>query len=294
MTTALDWVMEAKNALYSGYQDEMNQCAGALSAASGTVNVNLAYDPVGISRGAVVAIDLEEMYVWSTNVRTLSVQRGFNGTTPAAHADGSLIQVKPKFSTFRVFTTINNELRNLSSPEVGLFQMLKVVLAYSPVLHGYDFPGEVTSIYDLRYTDIGPTKERRRIQNWGFVRDSPIAEFASGQALQVYEAGAPGKPITVQYRAPFTLLTTLADDVALTGLPVTAYDIPPLGAVMRLVPPRDVRRTFTDAQAGARRMDEVPPGASSQSVSGVDKLYNGRVEAELSRLLAKYPYLQTV
>ena len=51
-----------------------------------------------------------------------------------------------------------------------------------------------------------------------------------------------------------------------TGLHLEAYDLPALGAALRLMSSRPIRREFLDEQGSSRSAEEVPPGAISASM----------------------------
>lgn len=286
MTIARDWVSEARGHLMSGYQEEMNRIDVAMDAAQ--VSVNLAFDPKALTQGAVISVDLEDMYVWSVASKQLTVERGFNGTVKATHAINSLVLIKPKFSPYRIFKAINDTLSELSSPDNGLFQVLTKDVAYNPVKGYYDLPGDVLAPLEVYYydgiTDIHP------IRQWDFIRGQDIGVVASGQALRIWD-GMPGRNLRVLYKARFVRFANLDQDVTITGLHADAWDIPPLGAAVRLVPPRDVKRTFSEAQGESRRGSEVPPGSARQAVTGIAALYQGRIAQERTVLQAKYPYV---
>lgn len=287
MPSANDLVEATKRYLYSGYQDELNVLSGALDTTGTTIN--LTYDPVGIARGATIAIDLEEMYVWNVNQRALTVRRGMNGSTATGHIDGSPIHVKPKFSTFRIFQELNNELRDLSSPVNGLFRIMYTDLTYSAMKEGYDLPGDIITIQEVRYKDfVGG--DYPKLMRYEMAKSMPAADFPSTTMLLLYEPAAPGRTLRVKYRAPFALLTALTNDVATTtGLPDTAMDIPPLGAALRLVAPREIKRNFTEAQGEPRRAEEVPPNAVANSFRGLAGMRAQRILSEAMRLAAMYP-----
>lgn len=286
MPTANDWVEETKHHLYSGYQEEINRLNGPLDATQ--VAVNLDFDPKGLSQGAVISVGLEEMYVWNVTGRSLQVQRGFNGTPKLAHAEDSLVTVKPKFSTYRIFLAVNNVLKELASPERGLFQVKTLDVPHNPASGFYDLPGDIISLMDVHYFD--GIHDLYPVHQWDLVRNQDPLAVASGQALRIWD-GMPGRNLRVRYRAPFTLLAGLDTDVTTTGLPDSAWDLPSLGAAVRLVPPRDVKRSFTEAQGEPRRANEVPIGAARQSASGIAALYEQRIVGERTRLQAKYPYV---
>src|SRR6476661_4633187 len=106
MTTALDLIEETRRHLFSGQQEEMNRLSGSIDDA--VTSVTFKYDLGGISKNAIISVDLEEMLVWEVAGRVATVvQRGVNGTTAAAHSDLATVVVKPKFSKFRVLSALN-------------------------------------------------------------------------------------------------------------------------------------------------------------------------------------------
>jgi hypothetical protein len=131
---------------------------------------------------------------------------------------------------------------------------------------------------------------------WELVRDQYLTDFPSGYGLRIYDAPLPGRSIRVQYKAPFTALgTTLSADVSTTtGLHAEALDIPPLGAVVRLVAPREVRRSFSDTQPEPRQAADSPPGTSRNAAGGLLALRNQRITEERVRLQARYPTLKRI
>ena len=295
MATANDLIEETKRHLFSGQNEELNRLSGAVT--SNATSMLMTYDLGGIQRGATIAIDLEEIQVWEANGKTASVvQRGVNGTTAAAHADLATVTVKPKFSAFRILTAINHDLRDLSSPDNGLYQIKTITLTYSPVIQGYDLTataGDVLGIQEVRFETVGPEKSWPRIDSYALRRNMSTADFPSGTALVLYEGGFPGQDIRVSYKAPFVSLAATTDDVfVVSGLPVSAVDLPPLGAAMRLVAPRDVKRSFSEHQGEPRRAEEVPPGSAASAMRGIMMLRQQRINAERARLTALHPIIQ--
>ena len=286
MTIARDWVAEARGHLMSGYQEELNRIEVAMDATQ--VLANLAFDPKALTQGAVISIDLEDMYVWSVAAKQLTVERGFNGTPKTAHADLALVLIKPKFSPWRVFKAINDTITELSSPDSGLFQVKTADVPYNPTKGYYDLPGDILAPLEVYYydgvTDIHP------IRQWDFIRGQDDDVVASGQALRIWD-GMPGRDLRVLYKARFVRFATLEDEVSTSGMDENSWDIPPLGAAVRLVPPRDIKRAFSEAQGDTRRGSEVPPGSSRQAVSGIAAIYQQRIAQERTVLQAKYPYV---
>lgn len=286
MPTARDWVSEARGHLMSGYQEELNRIEVAMDASQ--VLVNLAFDPKALSQGTVISIDLEDMYVWQVAAKQLTVERGFNGTAKTAHAINSLTLIRPKFTPARIFKALNDSIGELSSPDNGLFQVKTTDVPYNPVKGFYNLPGDMLTPIEVYYYD--GLSDVHPVRQWDFIRGQDAAVVASGQALRVWD-GVPGANLRVLYKARYVRFTTLDDDVAVSGLDPEQYDIPPLGAAVRLVPPRDVKRSFSEAQGESRRGGEVPPGAARQAVSGIAAIYQQRIAQERTVLQAKYPYV---
>lgn len=291
MTTCLDLVEETRRQLDSGGRPEMNRLTTTINSAALTLDVD--FDPGGIVEGAMLAIDLELIYVWSVSGDTATIQRAMLGTTPAAHTSGAIIYVNPRWSNFTIFTAINQELAALSAPTNGLFQMKIVDLTYNAARRGYDLTSvtDLIDVYDVRADFPGPARDWPRL-HWNILaRNQSTTDFPSGLALQLNQGGYPGRTIRVQYKAPFTPFAALTDNLTVTGLAATAADIPPLGALARLVAPREIKRSITDSQPESRAATEVPPGTSRATAGGLLQLRQLRIREEAGRLNSQYPSL---
>jgi hypothetical protein len=285
-------IQETRRHLQSGARDELNK----LTSDPGT-GITLAFDYAlgSIATGAVLAIELELLYVWSVTGSQATVQRGFLGTTPVAHGAGTLVYVNPKWSDFAIFRALSEEIASYSSPVHGLFRVRTVDLTFSSAIAGYDLTGvtDFLSVYDVRWKGY-VTGDWPRITSWDISRNMATAEFASGSALLLYDGAGPGRTIHVVYKAKFAALSsTLASDVeTATGLHAEAHDIPPLGAAARLVAPREVKRSITDSQPESRAAVDVPPGTSRGAAQILLGLRNQRLQEESVRLHQAYPTLR--
>lgn len=295
MTTVADVLAECRNDyLMTGTQEARNTLNGAVNGAVTTFTFT--YDLRGIDVGAKVSVDLEDCYVYanSGSAKTATVGRGDFGSTAATHADGATVYVAPRFTNTQILRAVNHELQALSSPANGLFQMKTVDVTYSPAVDGYDLTAvtDVIDIHDVRYQAIGPEQEWPVIDRtlWEHGRNLPVGTFASGQAVFVRGYVDPGRTIRVRYRAPFTVLAAVTDNVlTVAGLHAEAHDILSLGAGIRLTAGREIHRNFDEAQANTRRSAEVPPGANLGANRGLQMLYQSRVRQEASRLGVMFP-----
>ena len=291
MTTLNDVIERTKRHLHSGEtRDERDKLDGAVASADTTLQ--LVYGRDGAQSGVVLALGLEELYVWEKTDSTVVVSRGQNGSTAEAHSDQAIIYVKPKFSSFSVLKSVNEELDALSAD--GLYKVSTVALTYVPGTDAYNLTG-VTDLIDIisveykvndgssRWASLPVTQYRLR-------RDMATADFASGMALTIngyVENGA----MRVTYKAPYSPLSALANDVeTVSGLHSQAHDILSIGAALRLVAVSEVSRNFLD-QSETRRATEVPAGARGALIRNLASLRVTRLEAEKSRLYAKRPVM---
>jgi len=293
MTTAATVINKTLRQLLSGTVEARNKLASTITD-SGT-SVVCTYAIEGLRAGQVFEIDSEMFYIWAANVstQTLTVQRGFNGTTAAAHTSGALLTVAPRFPRAQVLEAINDEVLDLSSPVNGLFQ----VKTFNQTYNGTDRMVNLTSATDVidvlnvsvRYlTDDYPVARKVKL-----VRDLPTDDFASSFALKFDQAVYPGR-LRVVYKAPYTSVTTEATNLNTDcGIQESVEDIVVIGTQLRLMAPREIKRNFIESQGDTRRSEEVASGAISNSVTVLRQLRRDRIIAEAARLMRAYPTFLT-
>lgn len=291
MTDVADLIEETRSLLYSGDEPESNVLTNAID--EDATSLTFDYSLGNISRGAIISLGLEDIRVLATSSTNMAsvVVRGVNGTTPAAHDEGDTVWVRPKFSDFRILQALNADLGDLSSPSNGLFKVESIDITYNPAVQGYNLTGatDVIRLLELRWKQAGPSRVWPLIRKYDLTRSMDDDEFASTFAVFLREPAYPGLPVRVRYAAPFTPMVALDDDVVEdVGLPATAVDLPPLGAIRKLVAAREINRNFTEAQSNPRRADEVPPGAVMQSMMGLQQVRRDRITAEAARLQAAW------
>jgi hypothetical protein len=292
MTTGNDWVAQTRSYLLSGYSENRNKLALPYTAGSGTLTFK--YPLEGVRAGARLCIGTNTFYVWSTNGLTAEVTAGDEASTDANAPTGSLVHVAPRFTDDEIWKQLANDLQDLSSPSNGLFGIKFVDLTYNATLNGYDLgpiQDELLSIYEVKYLTPGPQLDNPRIKTngWRLNRDANTTQFPSGISLQLFEPAYPGYNVRVTYRTNFVMPTTMLANVSSTGLQASAYDLPPLGAAIRLMEGREIKRNFTEGQGDTRRAGETPPGAILQSSRGLQQLRASRITAEAAKLEALYP-----
>ena len=275
--------------MLAGVVEERNKLASSLD--SSTTTVVLTYDLGGLRAGSVFEVDSELFYVWTAvaSTKTLTVDRGFSGSTAASHASAANVTLSPRFPRAAMFDAVNAELDDLSSSNNGLFRVVTTSLTYNGSDRQLNITssGTVLDLIDvrLRYlADDYPVISTVRLQT-----GLPTTDFASGNTLvfdEIIKAGT----LRVRYKAPFERAVTEASDLTtVCFLPATCDDIIELGVIMRLMASREIKRNFTESQSDTRRAEEVPPGAVKDSFANIAALRRNRIAAEASRLKAQYP-----
>jgi hypothetical protein len=276
--------------LAASSRPELNRISGS-DVTSSQTTITLEFAMGGVARGAVLTVDLEQLLVWSVAGQVATVQRAYAGTTAATHASGALVHVNDRAPANVILRELNNEIRSYSSPAHGLFKVASVDLVYNATRSGYDLTG-VTDLIDVLAVEASDVLagDRMRLERYRVIRNQSTVDFPSGFVLYLYEAVTNGKAIRVSYKAAFTALAAVADDVlATSGLPESAHDIPPLGAAARLLAGRESRRNQTDAAPEPRQAADVPPGANTGSSRALLGLRNLRLREESARLHAMFP-----
>lgn len=300
MTNAQDWIEQTRFRLMSGHQEQLNRLDSAYTAGSGSMVFN--FDITAIRQGSILSLGTSTFYVWevSATLKTATVQASWDGTTDQDYPAGTVVRVSPRFTDAQILRCINEEINDLSSPSNGLFQTGTAELIYSTALIGYDLsqaPNMISPI-ELRLENPGSFKQWSRIPSHKFriVKGAPTGYegFESGMALFLYDmfAGTTGKRLHLTYRKSFNQLSNSYSTKVATGIPSTAWDIPPIAAAISLMAGREIKRSFIESQGDSRRANEVSAGASTTSVNALRMLYQSRVTAEKQRLDGFYPIIK--
>ena len=288
MTTAGNLVDRVVQQLLAGTVEERNKIASSVNAS--VTSVPITYSLGSLAEQTVFEIESEMLYVWDVDTanKTLTVERGFGGTTAASHSSGTVLTVNPKFPRWQVLNALNDELADLSSPMNGLFQMKSVDVSYNGSDRMVDL-ASVTSmidLYDVRWrfeSDDYPV-----VRNVRLARNLPTTDFSSGFAL-IFDQGIQSGTVRVWYKDKYTPFTTEASTLASTGATTELADLLVLGAQIRLLAGREVKRNFIESQGDTRRAEEVPAGAMNASVTNLLRLRRDRINAEAARLARQYP-----
>ena len=295
MATLGSMISQVLRRVQPGQQVEALTLASGYTAGGTSL---LLSDPAGtilpsLRPETTVAIDLELFYVQAVNGTTATVVPGYLGSLQANHSFGAMVYLNPRFSSFDIMQAINDDLADLCAPENNLYCVNSIEIPYNPATIGYDLTGvtgliDIISVQQKQPYPIGYWVPFPR-KKWTLTSGADTTDFPSGYALRLNTGGYPGMPFRVTYKQQFQPFVNMSDDAtSVAGLSDTMYDLPPLGAMVALVAPREVKRNQIDSAPDSRRATEVPPGAVMNSVSGVLQLRQRRINAEATRLQQLY------
>ena len=294
MSTVHDLIRTTRRRYLLGGGAEMrNKLAAPYTAGQGQLSFQ--YDLQGLQAGTLLSVGLNTFYVWSADStsKTAVVSGGENGSTDANADQGDTVWVSSRFADLDVLNALNEELMALSSPTVGLYQPKQMEFAFSSARDGYDLTGvtDLISIIEVRYDLPDGRKMTPSLANGDYrlERAYTTDENASTYSLKLFRGGYQGKNVTVVYRAPFSKFTTLEQDATVCGLPERALDIPPMGAALRLLLGREIRRNDPSVQGDTRRAEEVGAGAAAASFRPLAAARAERIGEEASILASAYP-----
>jgi hypothetical protein len=285
-----DLVDAVTQRLVGSYRAERNRLVTELSITSETMQ--LEYALAGATRGSYLSIDDEIVYVWSVDQgqRQVKIQRGMNGTTAEAHAQGAVVEVNPRFPRGVIRDSLRDEI--LSWPN----DLFRVQTVQVPTLHNettFDLT-ELEGFYSVlrvfyRRSRIGGWHE---LKNFEVIRGLETDEYSSGSGLRVLRGPFESVDLRVTAAMPFDT-SDFSDTIELeydVGLAPSMFDIPVIGACWRLVAARDVVRSFVEVQGDSRRAEEVPPGLNSATARSFERIREQRINEEFSRLRGMFPW----
>jgi len=288
VTTAGQLIDRVNSELLAGTVEERNKLALAVDASATTITFT--YDLGPLRDNTVFQIGTELMYVWEANstAKTAEVERGYGGTTAASHTIGDVVIHNPRFPRHMVLNQLNAELGDLSSPMNGLFQIKTLDVSYNGSDRMVNLAGvtDMIDLYDVRYRYL--SDDYPIVRNVRLLRDMPTSDFTSGFAL-AFDAPVRAGSVRVLYKAAYDLFTTESDTVAGAGGSSTLDDLLSLGAQIRVMAGREVKRNFSESQGDTRRAEEVPAGAIGGSILNLQRLRRDRIQAEAARLNRQYP-----
>ena len=289
MSTLDQIVTKTKSKLMGAVgRDKINTLATTCN--SSTTSIVLTYTPgAEIVAGVIIEIDYEQMMVVSNSTVTLTVIRGWNGTTAASHTSSTVVYVEPRFPRQAILDEAISELRAL--PQT-IFTTETVVLTFSSTTNRVDLTGATGTVYRVIHAD----RANFEGQSYpGFkptlkiIRNADPTAFPSGYAVAIDEGLSYGQVATVRVVYAKSLATTTlsssTDLQSTVGLPITAEDIIAFGAASRLLYDKEALRLDFTRQGQSRAAEEIPPEVQGRQAQRWRLEADRRISEEAMRLV---------
>lgn len=285
-TTMSDLVSEVRRLTYGTLTEQLNLIK--TDYAAGQTEIFLDMDMTQIQPGMILSSGLNVWYVRTVNTgsRSIRVIPGYDNAPCPSGSAGDFVYVRPRMTQWYAFSQLNNQFRQLSSPNRGLYKVGTFTKSINTTYQTYDIPTAALNM-------VGLARVRYRLPGtpdvWYEMPNNTYRRMEDRiQLLQNVPSG--GAQLEFTYRAPFTEATTLADDVETTiGLASTQLDIPPLGVAIGLIRTTESRRNQVQTQTDARRSAEVPPESNIGDATRMERAYAARVNEEYTRQLRNQP-----
>jgi len=291
MTTMNDLIFDVKRTAYAGLPEKVNLVSASANAGATTLTLEL--DINGITEGSIISSGLNVWYVKGalSNTNQVFVIPGYDNSPQSSVAPGDMVYVRPTVTHWRIFNSLNDEIRRLSSPAVGLYSLQYWTVESDPTYQTYPVPASatVTDIARVRFRMPGTTDV------WGDLPNSAYRYDKVNGLVQLLRMVPSGTDVQFIYKAPFVAATSIDDDVqTVCKLSSTMNDIPVLGVVMGLMQTTETRRNTTQIQGDTRRAAEVGAGANANAASMMRREYNERVTEEYARLTSSLPIFKGI
>lgn len=268
----------------------MGTLTAAVTATDTVLTVDFGGQPGAARPNGIVEVNGELMvatrYDTTNGQLTLAPWgRGHLGTTPAAHAAGSMLTVRPRFPRKRVHEAINQTLL-ASSPPLYAPRDLAPIDTGALIGLGYALPANTLRVLRVDATDKygGEFLADRRV-----LRDWRVRSVAGTKLLEVDRAEV-FQTVQVTIAATPTPLVNETDDfTTVTGLAESVTDVVLYGALSRLVMGVELARQQVITPEAMARADKVPVQSGIAIARFYTALYQQRLAAEQDRLNQQFP-----
>jgi hypothetical protein len=293
MATFNEMIDEVRSNLagYTLRQDRITYLAnpGGISSTDTSIIIGSADN---LAKG-IIEIDNELIWIDSFNRANNLLNvipgfgRGYQGTTPAPHAENAQVTMTPTFPRTIIAQAINDTI-NSFYPK--LFSTQSTVFNFNAAQVAYALPSQARDALFISWQTVGPSREWLPVNKWRMDRMANVEAFDTTATVNIYDKIMPGRKVQVWYSAlPNTLTNPNDDFVDVTGLPASCRDVVTLGASYRLLSYLDTGRiNLTSAEADLADA-KLPSTAGASSSKYVFALFQQRLQEEATKLQNRYP-----
>ena len=235
-----------------------------------------------LGAGGLIEIDQELMLVTNANTstRTLTVARGFKGTTAASHTDNATITLNPTFPRKTVFDAVADNI-------VRLYPSLYNVTTTS-VTSGSTYAEVPASTVEVLTSYIQNSDgEKYTSAGVELLRDFPPS--STNTAVQFYNTST-GKTVYLVVKRKFVRPTNETDDLSSDCLISDEYEqIVMVGAVADVVGATDIDATTQEFITERLAAENYPVGSGERLRNALLRLRSLLIDEARGNLRSLYP-----
>ena len=293
MPTFDELVDEVKSNLigYTLRQDRITYVANS----NGLTTTTSAITAGGSGNLAKGIIEIDDELIWidsfdkATNLMTVApgFGRGYQGTTPAPHAQYAQIILSPTFPRVNIKKAINDTIRSLYPK---LFAVDSTTFTFNAAQTTYALPDDAREVLYMSWQTTGSSREWLPIKRWRFDPLANTPTFNTQKTINIYENIQPGRTVKVWYTmVPNTLDNNTDDFVDVTGLPESSQDVIVYGACYRLLSFLDAGRINLSSAEADLNDTKIPSSAGASVSRYVFALFQQRLQEEALKLSDQFP-----
>jgi hypothetical protein len=291
MPTLNEMVDEVRSSLagYTLRQDRISYLTSAINTTDLAMTIG---SSANLAKGV---IEVDDELIWIDNFSQASnvlnaapgFGRGYQGTSPAPHAQYAQVTLAPTFPRTMIKKAINDVINSLFPK---LWAVSSTTFTFNASQTTYPLPDDLESILYMSWQTTGSSLEWLPINRWRADPMANVAAFNTQNTVNIYENIQPGRTVQVWYTTEPTTLDSNTDDYAdVTGLPGSSAEVVILGASYKLLSYLDAGRINLSSAEADLNDTKIPSTAGVSSSRYIYALYNQRLNEEALKLQDKYP-----
>ena len=291
MPTLNEMIDEVRSSLagYTLRQDRISYLTAAINTTDLAMTIG---SSANLAKG-VIEVDDELIWVDNFNQSTSTLNaapgfgRGYQGTSPAPHAQYAQVTLAPTFPRLMIKKAINDVINSLYPK---LWAVSSTTFTFNASQTTYPLPDDAESILYMSWQTTGSSQEWLPINRWRADPMANVATFNTQNTVNIYENIQPGRTVQVWYTTEPTTLDSNTDDYAdVTGLPASSAEVAILGASYKLLSYLDAGRINLSSAEADLNDTKISSSAGVASSRYIYALYNQRLNEEALKLQDKYP-----
>lgn len=240
-------------------------------------------DQAQLQRGSVICAGLTTFSVLDPG-KQATVVAGIDGSpTDTVIPRNTPVLLRPRHTTWQVFSEVAATVAELSSPVSGLFAHTVETHPADTIDATYELTKQALRVLRVRYLRPGSSDDWVDLP-WSYQPGS-----STGPVVRAMGA-AGGSTVEIQYASMFEEPTALDDTLTSLGMPDHYTRILAVGAARNLSLSSEARRAQPFSQGDPRRAEEVPMGNNAMIYDRLRRLFRDLVADERARLVSLWPY----